>query len=93
MLFTTSVHQVSGIISLQPEELPSTFLVVLERDSFSFNSSFFSPQSPTTQSYILVVGHSIFSMWDTASARLDEWYVGLHPGSEPVNPRPPKQRA
>ena len=53
---------------------------------------FFSPQSQSTQLYILVVSPSGSSMWDAATAWLDEWYVGLCPGSEPVNPRPLKQR-
>ena len=30
-------------------------------------------------------------MWDATTAWLDEWWVGLRPGSEPVNRRQPKQ--
>ena len=29
-------------------------------------------------------------MWDAATAWLDEWHVGPRPGSEPMNPGPPK---
>ena len=49
--------------------------------------SFFSPQSLSTQLYILVVSLSRFSVWDAATAWLDERCVGLHPESEPANPR------
>ena len=33
----------------------------------------------------------LFCMWISATAWLNEQCVGLCPGSEPVNPRPPKQ--
>ena len=33
----------------------------------------------------------LLCMWDATTAWLDEWCVGLHPGSEPANPRPLKQ--
>ena len=33
----------------------------------------------------------LFCMWDTATAWLDEWCVGLHLGSEPANPELLKQ--
>ena len=33
---------------------------------------------------------SLFCMWDAATAWLDEWCVGLHPGSKPANLGPPK---
>ena len=51
---------------------------------------FFSPQSPGTYLYILIVGHSSSSIWDTATAWPDEWCLGLRPGSKPVKPRPLK---
>ena len=34
----------------------------------------------------ICVNLPLFCMWDAASAWLDEWCVGLHPGLEPVNP-------
>ena len=30
-------------------------------------------------------------MWDAATARLDKWYVCLHPGSKLVNPGLPER--
>ena len=50
-----------------------------------------APQSPSTWLYILVVGHSNSSMWDTATAWLDEQCIGPCPGSEQANPGPLKQ--
>ena len=51
---------------------------------------FSSPPSPSTQLYILVVGHSSSPIWDPGTAWLDEWCIGLCPGSQPVNPKLPK---
>ena len=35
----------------------------------------------------------LFGLWDAVTAWLDKLCVGLHPGSEPVNPRLPKWSA
>ena len=35
----------------------------------------------------------LFCMWDATTAWLDEWCVGVHPGSEPMNPGLPKLSA
>ena len=45
----------------------------------------FSPQSPSTQLYILAVSHSTSSMWGATTAWLDEQCVGLCPGSKLAN--------
>ena len=34
----------------------------------------------------------LFCMWDTNTAWLDKWCIGLHPVSEPMDPRLPKWR-
>ena len=46
----------------------------------------FSPQSPSTQLYIVVVSPSSSSMWDAITAWLDVQCLALHPGSELANP-------
>ena len=53
---------------------------------------FFSPQSPSTWLYIVVVSPSSSSMWDATTALFDEWCVGPRPGSEPAYPGPQKWR-
>ena len=57
--------------------------------NFSLYFSFFSSK-PRTYLYILVASHSSSSMWDATTAWLDEWCVGLCPGSELANSRPPQ---
>ena len=57
------------------------------------NLPFFSPQSPSTLLYILVVGPFSSSMWDAATAQLYEQCIGPYPGSKPANQGPLKQSA
>ena len=58
-----------------------------------FSFFFFSPKSPSTYLYILVVSPSGCAMWDTASAWPDEW-CHVH-GQDPnrPDPGPPKWSA
>ena len=62
--------------------------ICCQSSSFFF---FLSPQSPSTQLYILVVSHSSPSMGDAATAWLDEQCVGPHSRSELANSRLLKQ--
>ena len=53
---------------------------------------FFSPQSPSTQLYLLAVGHSSSFTWMPPQHGLMSGVcVCPHPGSEPANPEPLKQ--
>ena len=56
-----------------------------ELTSVAYLPLFFSLQSPSTWLYVLVVSPSSSSVWDAATAWLDEQCVDLCPGSELVN--------
>ena len=70
-----SVHLTSKWTQGQKREGLSSYILINTVYLWGFFLSAFSPQTPPTQLYILVVGPSSCScgVWDAASAWPDEW--------------------